>query len=224
MAKKKRENPRKNKKQTTILSSTSAIAPSPVTLRLDLACGQHPAPGFEGVDLHAPNAQHKVDLSKYPWPWADNSVAEIRSSHYIEHIFAGFVDSSGLPCLDGHPEAKDALFKFFDECWRILVPGGWMEVICPSVRSERAFQDPTHRRFISQATFAYLWAEWRKAQGLDHYRVDCDFSGNVNFSVDGDLAAKHPEAQAQPLKTDWNVIHDWIVKLQAHKPNRMTGK
>ncbi len=214
-------------KQPAVLgppAGTSTLTPPPVTLKLDLACGQRAADGFEGVDLHAPNAQHKVDLSSYPWPWADSSVAELRCSHYIEHIMAGYVTNDGTPCLEGHPEAKDALMKFFDECYRILAPGAWMEVICPSVRSERAFWDPTHRRFIAQITFMYTNAEWRKANGLDHYRVDCDYNGSVNFTTNADIAAKHPEAQAQPVNNFWNVIHDWIAKLQAVKPNRVTGK
>lgn len=224
MAKKKAPKRVNKKQQPAVLGPDAVITPPPVVLKLDLACGQTPAEGYEGVDLHAPSAQHKVDLTKYPWPWADNSVAELRCSHYIEHIMMGYVTNDGTPCLEGHPEAKDALFKFFDECYRVLVPGGWLEIICPSARSERAFQDPTHRRFIVQATFAYLWAEWRKVNALDHYKVECDFGGNINFSTEADLAARHPDAARAPLTHDWNVIHDYYAKLQAFKPNRVTGK
>lgn len=199
---------------------TSQLTPPSVTRKLDLACGQSPKDGFEGVDLHAPNAMHRIDLSVYPWPFEDNSVAEIHCSHYIEHIYAGYVDNKGTPCLEGHPEAKDALFKFFDECYRILIPGGWLEVITPSARSHRGFQDPTHRRFIVGETFSYLWAEWRKANRLDHYKVDCDFGGNLNFSTTSELQAKHPDAQAIPINHYWNTVHDWIARLQAFKPSR----
>ena len=41
-----------------------------------------------------------VDLSLYPWPWADNSVEGIHASHIIEHF----------------PDQK----QFIAECLRIL--------------------------------------------------------------------------------------------------------
>lgn len=190
-----------------------ALARSVPTLKLDLACGQNPKADFEGVDVCAlPGVKHVVDLQRYPWPWPDNSVAELHSSHYIEHI--------PMEMIDG----QDAFFRFFDECYRILVPDGWMTVVCPCARSNRAFQDPTHRRFIVMETFFYLWKPWREQNGLSHYNVKCNFAGDVSPGVDAaiaqELQLRHPGATGpqQRFQESWNVVLDWHAKLKAIKP------
>lgn len=224
--------------QNTNLASAPQpeLTPSTQLVRLDLASGQTPREGFEGVDYRAPNAKHKIDLSRFPWtcdcedhkglPIPDNSVDELNCSHYIEHIEAVMVDKTGKvvqPGQEGYADAKDAFFAFFDECYRILKPGAWLHVVCPAVRSERAFWDPTHRRFIAQNTFNYLWAEWRMANNLDHYNVECDFGVNLNFSVETEMQAKHPEATKEAYARHWNVIFDFYASLQAWKPNRVVA-
>ena len=188
-------------------------------LKLDLAAGQSPRDGFEGVDLYAPEAKHKVDLWKFPWPWADGSVEELHCSHHIEHIPAREIVASDI--VPGTPTdvaakfiGKDMFFAFFDECWRILKLDGWMQVICPSARSNRAFQDPTHRRFIVQETFLYLNADWRKMNKLDHYNVKCHFGCDVNSTVDASISMRAPEVQTEMMNQRWNVVYDWICKLQ----------
>lgn len=198
-------------------------------LKLDLACGQSPKEGFEGVDLSSPVAKHKVDLLEFPWPWADSSVDELWSSHFVEHIPMVYVNRPAPEeCKEGqvylkhspmplYPSSKDLFFAFFDECWRILKPGGAMTVICPSVRNERAFWDPTHRRFISQMTFCYLSKDWRKANKLDHYRVDCDFQGNTAFSHTDAYAGRHSEIQQRAFIESWNYVVDYYVTLKAIK-------
>ncbi len=186
-------------------------------LKLDLGCGQSPKEGFEGVDLYAANAKHKVDLFRYPWKWADNSVDEIHCSHFMEHIPMVYVcESHGhevMPC-EG---AKDLLFAFFDECYRILKPDSKMHIIVPSCRSERSFQDPTHRRFIAQATFFYFSKNWRDQNKLDHYNVKCNFTGDVNFSFPIEYQSRHEEVQRQAFAYSWNVILDYLVVLKALK-------
>lgn len=204
---------------------TAPAVEAPV--KLDLACGQTPKEGFEGVDFYAPGAKHKIDLLRFPWPWKDSSVDEIHCSHFIEHIPMAFVESvpldgngfcrteqSVVPQTDG---AKDLFFAFFDECWRILKKDATMLVICPNARNDRAFQDPTHRRFIVAQTFLYLHEPWRKANKLDHYNVRCNFEVNCDPVVPMELTLLHPEAQMRRFNESWNVILDWNVKLIARK-------
>jgi predicted SAM-dependent methyltransferase len=223
------------------------VALAPVSgLRLDLACGQTPREGFEGVDFLAPNPMHRVDLMKFPWPWKDNSVTELHSSHFIEHIACREVEERDLRMElvrnDGARKSahekleelkkewvgRDMFFSFFDECWRILKDGGKMTVVCPAARNDRAFQDPTHRRFIVAQTFLYLWKKWRVDNKLDHYRVKCDFDCNADPSLwiqqncctyhqMAPTASRTPEESSKELVHFWNVVVDWSATLIARK-------
>ncbi len=197
--------------------SSITVAPPVITRKLDLACGQNKREGFEGVDIFE-GADHVLDLMKYPWPFADGSIAELHCSHFAEHIPMIFVDDHGNAVPMGTPGAKEALFKFFDECWRVLVPDGWMTVIVPSARSDRAFQDPTHRRFINEYTFGYLNADWRENQKLDHYNVDCFFLSNIDRTVDTILNAKAPEVAGREIMQFWNTTIDIHARMKAIKP------
>lgn len=194
------------------------IATAQREIKLDLACGQSCREGYEGVDRWE-GAKHQLDLLKFPWPWKDSSVEALHSSHFVEHI----------PHGDG---PKDLFFSFFDECWRILKPGATMEVITPCARNNRAFQDPTHRRFIVAESFLYLNRDWRKANKLDHYSVLCDFDVNVDpaLSVDAngkswmddpEVALRSDAVKNQILNErfnhQWNRIADWSARLRARK-------
>lgn len=183
-------------------------------MRLDLACGQRPREGFLGVDKYAPNVAYRVDLFQFPWPWEDNSVEEVHCSHFIEHIpmvDVTYVDGSGKEVT------KDCFFAFFDELYRILRPDGVATIIWPYLKSVRAFQDPTHRRFIPLETMGYLNAEWRKNSGLDHYAVSCNFASNVNFGFDAALALRVDEVQRRVFKEAWDAIYDATAVLKPIK-------
>jgi hypothetical protein len=190
-----------------------------VGLKLDLGCGQHPRDGYEGVDLYGDKAKHKVDLFKFPWPFADASVEEINCSHFMEHIPAREVEPRDL--VEGYPMyaavnliGQDMLFAFMDECYRILKQDSWMHVVVPSGRSNRAFQDPTHRRFFVQETFLYFARDWRKMNALDHYRVVCNFGVNINHSMPQEEGLRSADSQAQRFMTCWNVTVDWLAELK----------
>ena len=203
-------------------------APQPLELasatkarRLDLACGQRPLEGFEGVDLLAA-AEHRIDLLKFPWPFDDDSVDELYCSHFVEHIDCRLVEPRDL--VDANPQTLarwvgvDLLFGFFDEAWRILRHGGKMKVIVPSLKTDRAFQDPTHRRFLPMATFLYLNQGWLKANGLDHYRTRSNFEVNVNPTIPAELALRAPEVQQRLYNECWNTTFNLVADLVAIKP------
>ncbi|MEK7470135.1 MAG: hypothetical protein AAB074_22425 [Planctomycetota bacterium] len=171
------------------------------------------------------DAKHRVNLMKFPWLWADSSVDELHCSHFVEHIPMVYVSPEGeyrnVPASTGD---RDLFFAFFDECWRILKPGGLMTVIVPALRSNRAFQDPTHRRFLPSEAFLYLSREWRAANKLDHYRAVCDFVAAVGPGgpqVDGnvpmDEGVRSPEVQVSRFHTLWNTVLDWQVRMRARK-------
>jgi hypothetical protein len=183
------------------------LAPPRADLKLDLACGQRCEPGFTGVDLHATGAE-RVDLTQFPWPWADESVVEARSMHFVEHLPMVEVEHGG--------KRKDLLLAFFDELWRVAAPGCRVSIVVPHCQSRRAFWDPTHRRFLSPETFLYLNAEWRKLQGLDHYPIDCNWT-IVNAAPSHDVAEnlRASEVVARRLNECWNVavdIHATLLK------------
>lgn len=193
------------------------VATPPVLLRLDFGCGERCEPGFEGVDKHFPGAAHKVDLFRFPLPWDDGSVDEIRASHFVEHIPAREIEGKDVDA--GHEDmiGRDMFIAFFDECYRILKPEGSMTVIVPNLRSDRAFMDPTHRRFICAETFGYLNRDWRDVNKLGHYLGACDFQATVNPLIPVDMSLRHPEAQARMFRECWNVIADWHAVLKPVK-------
>jgi len=209
-----------NGQQVEAATQPLVLAPSGMPVKLDLACGQSPREGFKGVDLLAPNADQKVDLLKFPWPWEDSSVDELHCSHFVEHIHNREVeerDIIGSLSDEKHFVGKDMLLAFFDEAYRILKPKGTMMVIVPALQTVRAFQDPTHRRYIPSETFLYLNADWRKANRLDHYRVNCDFQGSINHTCFEEMNLLHPEAAARRFREGWNTIYDWHVVLVSKK-------
>lgn len=188
-------------------------APQPVViatveqpLKLDLGCGQNPCEGFEGVDIGGDVAKHKVDLLKFPWPFETSSVDEVHCSHFVEHIPMA-LDESG----------KDLFFAFFDELYRVLKPNAKATIIWPALQSVRAFQDPTHRRFIPAETMLYLSDEWRKLNKLDHYRADCNFAVNVNPTVQQAETLRHPTVGTNRLREMWNVAVDFHAILTSLK-------
>ena len=152
-------------------------------MKLDLGSGPQPVEGFEGVD-RVPGTHHAVDLiTGIPWPWADGSIEALRCSHFIEHIPATDVfvtEWEGIERTrdnDGDPPGRwvDSLIFFFEQAYRVIVPGGLFEVIWPPLKSTFAFQDPTHRRFIPGRLLMYLSREFRENNRLQYMGARCDW-------------------------------------------------
>lgn len=78
-------------------------------MKLNLGSGTFKLDGWENVDLP------EVDLSVFPWPWADGSADEILASHILEHFDR----------MTGE--------NFLIQCHRVLVPGGKLHIAVPDM-------------------------------------------------------------------------------------------
>ncbi len=60
--------------------------------KLNLGCGPKILPGyincdnFSSPDAEIPTDVVKVELNRFPWPFADNYADEIRMDHVLEHL------------------------------------------------------------------------------------------------------------------------------------------
>jgi SAM-dependent methyltransferase len=162
-------------------------------VKLDLACGQNKKEGFKGVDTWE-GADIVHDLNVYPYPFENDSVDEIYCSHYVEHVAD--------------------LIQFMDECYRIMKVGASMTVIAPYYSSVRAWQDPTHVRPISEASFFYYNKGWRESQKLDHYPIKSDFDFTYGYAFAHEWQNRSEEAKQFAVKHYLNVITDIQVSLK----------
>lgn len=154
--------------------------------------------GVDFVDIEGVDIVH--DLTKFPYPFKDNSIDGIYSSHFVEH-------------LDGFERAK-----FMDECYRILKPAGKMRLIHPYYKSVRAVQDFSHKwPPISEHSYFYWDKNWREANKLTHgnYNLKCDYEFAVYYTwQDGTVAMKNEETQRFWIDKYMNVVGDMIVDLK----------
>lgn len=152
----------------------------------------------DGVDVVA-------DIFDYPWEWAaDNSFDGALLTHIVEHIDHGVGD-------------RDGFYQFFEQLHRALTNGSYAHIIVPYAFSTGAVQDPDHKRYLTPETFTYLvpnpdapfvlpdggaWAIEEMRYGLT------------------DHAAAYPDpAQLErALVTQWNIAHEFYVKLRVVKP------
>jgi SAM-dependent methyltransferase len=180
-------------------------------IAVDLGCGQNKASaefftenlqitpdkviGLDIAECEGVDIVH--DLTVFPYPIEDESVDAIHSSHFVEHL-------DGLERM-----------KFFDECYRILKPGGKIKLIHPYYKSVRAIQDPTHKfPPIAENSYYYWDREWRKLNKLDHYPINCDFEFTIYYTFqDPNIATKNEETKMFWIDKYWNTIADMIVDL-----------
>lgn len=165
-------------------------------MKLDIACGDNKKEGFTGIDIaKTPSVDIVHDLNIYPWPVAENSIDEVWCSHFIEHV------------LD--------IMKFMNEIFRIMKPGAQATFISPYYSSSRAWQDPTHVRSISEATYLYYNKGWREANKLAHYPIYCDFT-ILNFGHNWNQAwvNRSQDAKNFAIQHYINVVDDLWAILQ----------
>ena len=149
-------------------------------MKLHLGCSDDFKPGYLNVDVCEPPAWatednfKRVDLRNgsvwregqaawipfkdwrggWMWPWEDSTVEEIIAHDVFEHI-------EQLPNYSGNA----GMIWTFNESWRILKPGGILDLVVPCWPGIAPFCDPTHKVVYTQDTRYYFDERWNNPQG-----------------------------------------------------------
>jgi len=101
---------------------------------LNIGCGFRKIMGAINVDGFAACKPDVLwNLNDTPWPWEDNSIYYIHAYHIFEHI-------------------KD-WWAAFEECARILQPGGLLEIRVPDATSDSALTYRDHLHVFNLFSF-----------------------------------------------------------------------
>jgi len=138
----------------------------PDALVVDIGCGINKTVNSIGLDCYPHKGVDIVrDAEKYTLPFTSHTVDYIYAFDFIEHI-------------------EDWVY-FFNECWRILKPGGKLEVHYPDGDSSGHKWHPAHKKAWYPQSFEYL-----RASTFPHMRAQlgllADFDIKVN-ELNGDM-------------------------------------
>jgi len=153
---------------------------------LDIGCGNRKNERFVGMDKQdLPGVDIVHDLEVFPWPIKDESVLTIVANNIIEHI---------KPWLT---------VELFNECWRVLVPGGQMVIATPYAGSIWYWSDPTHCNGFTEKTFLYFDPDYPMFFEFYHSKPWKIEPGFPVYQLNGMLEVimnKRPEPQKEEPK------------------------
>jgi hypothetical protein len=183
-------------------------------LRLNLGCGTNFREGYVNVDKYgAPDVV--CDLEKFPWPWEDNSVEEIRLDSILEHL----------------GQNNETFLNVMKELYRICKPEAIISIVAPHPRHMNFINDPTHVRAITVAGM-HLFSkkknlEWQAQRAANspyalHLGVDFEVIKEAfvleepwkNAFETGKLSR---EQLAVAVQQHNNVVRDIVIVLKAIK-------
>lgn len=202
-----------------LLEKRAALGLDLVT-KLDLGSGLVPKDGFTGMDLcgGGPSVIEWDLTSGAPWPFGDEQIEELASSHFIEHVplqdlityefvvtrYEGGGKYSHVRStqptdtmqLRGN---RDALVWVMEEAWRVARMGARFHLRWPALRDEQTkelqpwtFADPTHRRYLPPEWLHYLSLEGRRQLKIEQYGWRCNWTGAESaYQADLGMTKEH---------------------------------
>ena len=150
-------------------------------MKLNLGCGNERLAGFLNVDKFG-EPDLVCDLERFPWPWADSSVDEVRLHHVLEHL----------------GETTAVYLGVLRELYRVCQGGARVHVTVPHPRHDDFLTDPTHVRAVLAESFQLLskakCLDW-KARGVSNTPLALYLG--VDFEVERVAHTLDPQWQAQ---------------------------
>jgi predicted SAM-dependent methyltransferase len=164
-------------------------------LKLDLGCGKRKQEGFHGVDSEKFDGVDTVQDLRLMWPWPDQSVDEVFSSHFLEHL------------------TGSERVHFFNELYRVMKDGSQARIITPDWSHDCAYGDPTHQwPPMSRWYPLYLNKAWRE-MNAPHVGYTCDFDWMTSGTWDAWLEPRPMEFKQWAMQYYNNALRDLIVIL-----------
>lgn len=169
---------------------------------LNLGCGDQPKPGFVNVDIHKyPGVDRVLNLRKR-WPWRTGSVEWISASEVAEHL----------------PDP----IHFMNEAWRVLKPGGYLDMVVPSTDARGAFQDPTHKSFWNHNSFLYYSVDYPD-YSRRYPAIKCQFKIKIGESSLDENGEIHTRALClKPCSPNGSSVSSLSLLPAASKPETLT--
>jgi predicted SAM-dependent methyltransferase len=184
--------------------------------KLNLGCGFDKREGWVNADHFAECEPDLLfNIEDVPWPIADSSYDQILMKHVLEHVGASFADFRAI----------------MQELYRILTPGGLLEIHVPHYRHDTWWSDPTHVRAFTPLTFQMmskkqndLWIKAKANYTMLAYVMELDFEVDKAVQVydpnwyaqvrEGKISQEQIRTLAQ---TQWGVVKELQVVLRAVK-------
>lgn len=161
-------------------------------LSLDIGCGPHKHPGTLGVDRRNVSGVDVVCDFEEGLPFQDDSVTAVYLHNIVEHM----------------PD----LITFMEELYRICESGAKVYIRTPYYASREAFVDPTHVRFITEATFEYF-------DYPNYYGLKTNFKiRSTYFKMRKPFRFMPAYFQKRLRRYLWNVCIEMDIELEAVKP------
>lgn len=122
---------------------------------LNLGAGKRIDEGDKGavnhdLTLHSPLIDVAHDLNDIPWPWDDESFDRVLAWAVLEHLRLNLIES-------------------INECWRVLRPGGTIEVKLPIWNAATSYDDPTHYWQFALGVFDQFDPRTERGRQYDFY-------------------------------------------------------
>jgi SAM-dependent methyltransferase len=190
--------------------------PEATPRRLNLGCGHDKRVGWLNADNFVEcQPDMMIDIEATPWPFEADAFDHVLMKHVLEHVGADF-------------KVFQAVMR---ELYRVIAPGGFLDIHVPHVRSDLFWSDPTHVRAFTPLTFVMMskannleWIETGNANSKLALMMGVDFevvrmvqtyepkwwakvkSGEITHAELKDIAEQ-----------SWNVVRELQVRLRCVK-------
>ena len=157
---------------------------------LDVGCGKRKAePGAFGIDSSPSSAADTVwNLDQYPWPLESDQFVRIHMSHVLEHL--------------------DDPMRAMAEVYRVARDGADVFITTPHFSSHNSYTDPTYKRHLAAASFAYFTGQDFATFAGSPFRFDIV---EVRLTFGGNLVLDNIGRALAGLSLKWYERHAaWI--------------